>query len=251
MARRFAGASRPDPTVKMRVEESEKPKHIAQINFGLLSGADMVRMSHLRICNHELYQINTRIPTAYGCLDPRLGISDKVCRRACCPSTCGTDQCTYHVSIVRICAFVAQKSVCQTCGKRLSDCAGHFGYLKLALPVFHIGYLKATLDVLHNICKTCSRVLLEDAKLRGFTKRMRDPMVGALFKVKLRKKITEMCRKVHVCPHCNATNGRVKHLKSVNSLKFLHEKYVWGGVPLLCFIGSLGLGVAWLSLRCL
>ena len=59
-----------------------------------------------------------------------------------------------------------------------------------------------------------------------YTKRMRDPMVGALFKVKLRKKITEQCRKEKVCPHCSATNGRVKHLKSANSLKFVHEKYV-------------------------
>ena len=53
-------------------------------------------------------------------------------------------------------------------------------------------------------------------------------MVGALFKVKLRKKITEQCRKEKVCPHCSATNGRVKHLKSANSLKFVHEKYVQG-----------------------
>ena len=83
MARRgeYVEAPPPDPIVKARVEESEKPKHIAQLNFGLLSGADMVRMSHLQVCNHALYQINTRIPTAYGCLDPRLGVSDKV--RAC------------------------------------------------------------------------------------------------------------------------------------------------------------------------
>lgn len=74
----YGRAPMSDPLLKMRVEESEKPKHIAQINFGLLSGPDMVRMSHLRVCNHELYQINTRIPTKYGCLDTRLGISDKV-----------------------------------------------------------------------------------------------------------------------------------------------------------------------------
>jgi hypothetical protein len=28
--------------------------------------------------------------------------------------------------------------ICKTCGQRLADCAGHFGYLKLELPVFHV-----------------------------------------------------------------------------------------------------------------
>lgn len=41
----------------------------------------------------------------------------------------------------------------------LADCTGHFGYIKLELPVFHIGYFKNTLQILQAICKTCSRVL--------------------------------------------------------------------------------------------
>ena len=61
-----------------------------------------------------------------------------------------------------------QKSECQTCGKELARCAGHFGYVKLALPVFHIGYMKATLDILHNICKTCSRVLLNESEIMRY-----------------------------------------------------------------------------------
>jgi len=241
--RKFRRRQHHDPTVKLRVEESSRRKHIAQINFGLLSGAEMVKLSHIQVCNHELYQINTRIPTKYGCLDPRLGVSDKVRgRRRVGLSACvGTiDLCgpgrkkrgthpMLRVASARLwrgVACVLQKSFCKTCGHELSQCAGHFGYLKLALPVFHIGYFKATLDILHNICKTCSRVLLDDGDLQRFTARMRDPMVGALFKVKLRKVITDKCRKQRTCPHCMATNGRVKILKSANSLKFLHEKCV-------------------------
>ena len=32
-------------------------------------------------------------------------------------------------------------------------CAGHFGYIKLALPAYHIGFFKHILNVLQVICK--------------------------------------------------------------------------------------------------
>ena len=32
--------------------------------------------------------------------------------------------------------------------KLLVDCAGHYGHIKLELPVFHIGYFKHTLTTL-------------------------------------------------------------------------------------------------------
>jgi DNA-directed RNA polymerase beta' subunit len=35
----------------------------------------------------------------------------------------------------------------------LAECTGHFGYIKLALPVFHPGYFKAILGILQQICK--------------------------------------------------------------------------------------------------
>lgn len=42
---------------------------------------------------------------------------------------------------------------CDTCGKTLVDCVGHFGYLDLELPVFHTGYFKSTIAILQQICK--------------------------------------------------------------------------------------------------
>jgi DNA-directed RNA polymerase III subunit RPC1 len=38
-------------------------------------------------------------------------------------------------------------AICDTCNLKLADCAGHFGYITLELPVFHIGYFKNTLNV--------------------------------------------------------------------------------------------------------
>lgn len=44
-------------------------------------------------------------------------------------------------------------ATCETCGKKMQECAGHWGYLKLVLPIFHIGYFRATLNILQQICK--------------------------------------------------------------------------------------------------
>ena len=49
---------------------------------------------------------------------------------------------------------------CETCQRGLLDCPGHYGFVKLALPVFHVGYFKHTLAILQSVCKECSRVLL-------------------------------------------------------------------------------------------
>jgi DNA-directed RNA polymerase beta' subunit len=37
---------------------------------------------------------------------------------------------------------------CETCGKNLADCLGHYGYLDLELPCFHVGYFKAVIGIL-------------------------------------------------------------------------------------------------------
>lgn len=37
----------------------------------------------------------------------------------------------------------------------LQLCTGHFGHIRLPLPVFHIGYLRFIQMILQNICKVC------------------------------------------------------------------------------------------------
>ena len=46
-----------------------------------------------------------------------------------------------------------KREKCSTCHGEFSDCPGHFGYLKLALPVFNVGFFNCILDVLKCICK--------------------------------------------------------------------------------------------------
>jgi DNA-directed RNA polymerase beta' subunit len=53
----------------------------------------------------------------------------------------------------------------------LADCTGHFGYIRLELPVFHIGYFKNTVQILQAICKECSRVMVMGEERRRTLRR--------------------------------------------------------------------------------
>lgn len=100
-----------NPNFKSFVKETPAPQAIAQIEFGLLSADDVARLSHVEVVNRDLYQQNRAVPVQHGCLDLRMGTSQKT-------------------------------HICATCKQGLADCVGHFGQIKLVLPVFHIGYMK-------------------------------------------------------------------------------------------------------------
>ncbi|CAB9505110.1 DNA-directed RNA polymerase subunit beta' (Fragment) [Seminavis robusta] len=170
------------------------PKKISHLQFGLLSADEMQRVSEFQVCSRELFTMPARTPAPGGCLDPRLGVSDKV-------------------------------STCATCQKKLVDCAGHYGYIRLALPVFHIGFLRHTLYLLQCICKTCSRVLLTEADRSAFLRRMRSPRTDILGKSATFKKVVDKCKKCRNCPYCAALNGTVKKITGAPTLKIVHERF--------------------------
>ena len=184
----------PTSSRKRLVKGDLVPKKIAKIQFGLLSPAEMQRLAEFQVTSRELFSMPSRNPAPGGCLDPRLGVSDKV-------------------------------STCATCKRKLVDCAGHFGYIRLALPVFHIGYLRHTLHLLHCVCKTCSRVLLDDSERDQFLAKMRNPMTDVLAKTAILKKVIEKCKKSKQCPYCGAVNGTVKKITGAPTLKIVHEKF--------------------------
>lgn len=179
---------------KRLVVKDIAPKKISHIQFGMLSPSELQRLSEFRISSDELFSMPSRTPATGGVLDPRLGICDKT-------------------------------STCATCKRRLQDCAGHFGYIRFALPVFHIGFIKHTLNLLQCICKSCSRILLNDVDRQATLRRMRNPRLSALDKASLFKKTLDKCKKVKVCPHCYCPNGTVKKISGVPTLKIVHEKY--------------------------
>ncbi|KAJ3291090.1 hypothetical protein HK104_006337 [Borealophlyctis nickersoniae] len=169
------------------------PKRIKQIDFGIFSCQDAKKLSVLELHERDLYDVAqpNRPPAKFGVLDRRLGIADKV-------------------------------SKCETCGETLQDCVGHYGVIRLVLPVFHIGYFKLMTTVLQNICKTCGLVLLEEPQRRSFLRRLRNPNLDGVQRKEILKALNAACKKVTRCHHCAAINGTVK---KVGAMKIIHEKF--------------------------
>jgi DNA-directed RNA polymerase III subunit RPC1 len=100
------------------------PKRVQKIDFGIFSPQDYKQLSVLECHSRDLYDISTpaRPPAKFGVLDHSLGTSDK-------------------------------QGSCETCLENLQDCVGHFGVIRLSLPVFHIGYFRLMQSILQMICK--------------------------------------------------------------------------------------------------
>ena len=60
------------------VEHSNVPKRITKIQFGTLKTEEIQKCSELQVTSRELYKMPQRVPSSFGCLDPKLGISDKI-----------------------------------------------------------------------------------------------------------------------------------------------------------------------------
>eukprot|EP00051_Salpingoeca_urceolata_P001895 m.44963 g.44963 ORF g.44963 m.44963 type:complete len:1535 (+) comp11747_c0_seq1:191-4795(+) len=173
---------------KEQFRENTIPKRVSHVRFGIMDADELRRLSVMQVREPELYTQPHRQPTPYGPLDRRLGTSSK-------------------------------SGKCDTCGERVQNCAGHFGHIKLVLPVFHVGYFKATVAILQKICKTCSRVLLTASEFESFRKKI---ALGSVSRKELNKQILERGRRVKNCPHCNAYNGSVK---KIAAFKLVHERY--------------------------
>ena len=56
-------------------------------------------------------------------------------------------------------------SKCQTCSGNTADCAGHWGHVELARPVFNVIYLTKTIKVLRCVCFYCSKLLVDPVSI--------------------------------------------------------------------------------------
>ncbi|XP_010606158.1 DNA-directed RNA polymerase III subunit RPC1 isoform X3 [Fukomys damarensis] len=178
--------------VKEQFRETDVAKKISHICFGMKSPEEMRQQAHIQVVSKNLYsQDNNHAPLLYGVLDHRMGTSEK-------------------------------DRPCETCGKNLADCLGHYGYIDLELPCFHVGYFRAVIGILQMICKTCCHILLSKEEKQQFLDHLKRPGLTYLQKRGLRKKVSDKCRKKSLCHHCGAFNGTVK---KCGLLKIIHEKY--------------------------
>src|SRR3989338_6347204 len=113
--------------------EQYTDKFVNKIVFGLLSPKLIKKMSSAKIVTPELYD-KEGYPVDGGLMDIRLGVIDPGLR-------------------------------CKTCGAKLKECIGHFGYIELARPIMHIKFITIILTILKSSCRECGRILIPDNKL--------------------------------------------------------------------------------------
>ncbi len=178
---------------KVTVVDDVQGKRISHVQFGTIGTTEIERLSEFEVVSDKGYEQPARTPVVGGVLDRRLGVSDN-------------------------------HSTCETCGARLDLCPGHFGHIKLALPVFHIGYLKPLLSILQSICKSCSRVLLPPAERLKMQRQLGHPIFvhDTVRRAAAVKRVVERCKKVRECPYCQALNGAIK---KVGCMRIVHEKF--------------------------
>lgn len=176
---------------KELVEDKEPPQKIDCIDFSICSGEEIVRNAVMEVTRDDMYttvpsapgQPSIREAATGGPLDRRMGTTNK-------------------------------DSKCKTCDEFLTECSGHFGHLRLTLPVFHQGYFKAIIACLASICKSCSRLLLppeDQAQALLYFRRIQDDHLRRQSK---HRSVIDTCKKISICPHCGAANGPIKKVKN-------------------------------------
>ena len=118
---------------------------------------------------------------------------------------------------------------CYTCDNALVDCFGHYGVIRLQMPVFNVGFLTYIIRLLHVLCKSCGRLLLIQERIRHFAHRFSNSR-GLEFSQRkgLLLQVLSEARKTQLCPHCKAWNGRVFKAKGM-AFKLVHEPFVKPG----------------------
>ena len=160
-------------------EEQYVYKKVASVVFGFLSPKMIKKMAAAKIVTPELYD-KEGYPVDGGLMDVRLGVIDPGLR-------------------------------CKTCGSKLKECTGHFGYISLARPVLHISLISVILTLLRYTCRECSRITLPTARIEQYGERLKrlgndkGPEV-------MRKKLKDLIiasRIAGKCPHCKAKQKKI------------------------------------------
>lgn len=166
------------------------PKRITKIRFGLLSPAEIRKMSVTKIITADTYD-DDGYPIDMGLMDPRLGVIDPGLR-------------------------------CRTCGGRPGECPGHFGHIELAAPVIHVGFARLIRKILRTTCKKCGRLLLEDKMKTAYINQIElnrrlgqpiDDIVKNVFKD----------AKAGTCPYCGEEQKEIKFEKPTGYIEDGHK----------------------------
>ena len=173
-----------EKTEKDKEERMEEGPHIYKqvksIVFAVLSPQMVKDIASAKIVTPELYD-KEGYPVDGGLMDIRLGVIDPGLR-------------------------------CKTCGSKLKECIGHFGYIELARPIMHVKFVSIILTLLKSTCRDCSRILIPQNKISKY-KEILDAVEKEKGIEERRDKVKDVIstlKTVNKCPHCKARQKKVK-----------------------------------------
>ena len=161
-------------------------KKIESVAFKIFSPKQTTSLAAAKIVTPELYD-KEGYPVDGGLMDIRLGVIDPGLR-------------------------------CKTCGGKLKECPGHFGYIELARPVIHICFVRNVLDLLKSTCKYCNRLLVPEISLKRYQTLLTTVGKEEGFEAR-RQKVKEIVTKSKVkdkCPHCEKKQDKIRIEKPYN-----------------------------------
>ncbi len=155
-------------------------KKVHSITFGLFSSEEIRKMATVKVITPELYD-KEGYSVDGGLMDTHLGVIDPGLK-------------------------------CKTCGGKLKECTGHFGYIEFARPIIHIKYTKPILDVLRATCRDCGKLLLEETEKQGYHAKL-DQLEKEKGFVARREKLREILNKAKANKKCSSCNGKKYTIK--------------------------------------
>lgn len=154
-------------------------KQVSSVMFGVLSPKMIKKMASAKIVTPELYD-KEGYPVDGGLMDVRLGVIDPGLR-------------------------------CKTCGNKLKECIGHFGYIELARPVIHVSFARIIHLLLRATCKECSRLMIHPdkwGKAKSHLEKIEREEGPEARRIAV-KALIEGGRLGGKCPHCKAKQVKV------------------------------------------
>ncbi len=174
-----------------RIEEEEQYiyKQVRSIAFSVLSPKMIRKMASAKIVTPELYD-KEGYPVDGGLMDIRLGVIDPGLR-------------------------------CKTCGSKLKECIGHFGYIELARPIIHVKFVNIVMTLVKCTCRECGRILIPDNKISK-TKEILDQVEKENGVEERRQKVKEVIaslKTINKCPHCKSKQKKISLEKPTTFLE--------------------------------
>ncbi len=154
-------------------------KKVKSIAFGVLSPKMIKQMASAKIVTPELYD-KEGYPVDGGLMDIRLGVIDPGLK-------------------------------CKTCGSKIKECIGHFGYIELARPIMHYKFIDVVISLLRSTCRECGRIKVPKQKITYHQERLVKIAEESGPEARLEKiqEIVASSKGQSKCPHCKSKQFKI------------------------------------------